>query len=138
MGRLSLLDTNTVIYILKSRSPAARHPLKSFGADEIACISVITEAELLHGLEKAGGREERRKALTWVLGRLQVLLRGRGEAAAYGRLCAPQEAIGKTLGPLDMQIALEAIALGAILVSNDEAFQYIAESTGVESWATDI
>lgn len=36
--------------------------------------------------------------------------------------------MGKTLGPLDMQIAAHAVALGAILISNDKAFQTWLES----------
>jgi len=46
--------------------------------------------------------------------------------------------MGRPLGPLDTQIAAHAIAVGAILVSNDAAFQQSAGLPGLESWATDI
>ena len=138
MTRLYMLDTNMVSYILKARSPAARSRLASLGQDEIACISVVTEAELLYGIAKSGSGEQRRKSLDWFLARLKVQLWGREEAAVYGQLRAKQEAMRKTLGPLDMQIAAHAVTLGAILITNDKAFQQIPDLTGVENWATDF
>jgi tRNA(fMet)-specific endonuclease VapC len=133
-----MLDTNTVSCILKGKSPAARTRLASLRPNEVVCISIITEAELLYGLAKAGSGEQRRKALAWFLGRMQVLSWGREEAAAYGTLRAKQEALGRTLGALDMQIAAQALARGAIVVTGDKAFQHVAELPGVESWTTDL
>jgi tRNA(fMet)-specific endonuclease VapC len=46
--------------------------------------------------------------------------------------------MGKTLGPLDMQIAAHAIALGAVLVTNDKAFHHVSDLIGVKNWATDL
>jgi tRNA(fMet)-specific endonuclease VapC len=63
---------------------------------------------------------------------------GREAAAAYGNLRAKQESMGKPLGPLDMQIAAHAIAVDAVLVSNDRAFQHVPDLRGVENWATDL
>ena len=51
---------------------------------------------------------------------------------------AKLEAMSKTLGPLDMQIAAHAISLGAILVTNDRAFHQVPDLLGVENWATDL
>jgi tRNA(fMet)-specific endonuclease VapC len=133
-----MLDTNMVSYILRAKSPAARSRLASLGPEEIACISIITEAELLYGLAKSGVSAQRKKSLEGFLSRLRIQPFGRGEAAAYGQLRAKQEAIGKTLGPLDMQIAAQAVALGAILVTNDQAFQHVTDLVGVENWATDL
>ena len=47
-----LLDTNTVSYIVKGRSPAARARLFALKEDEVACISAITEAEIRSGDER--------------------------------------------------------------------------------------
>ncbi len=46
--------------------------------------------------------------------------------------------MGKTLGPLDMQIAAHAVALRAILITNDKTFQNVPDLAGVENWATDL
>lgn len=138
MTRLYLLDTNTVSYILKSSFPAARARLTSLGPDEAACISSITEAELWYGLAKVGASRRRLNALRDFLGRLQVLPWGSEEAVAYGTFRAKQEAVGKPLGPFDTQIAAQAIAVGAVLVSHDAAFQHAAGLPGLEDWATDL
>jgi tRNA(fMet)-specific endonuclease VapC len=138
-----MLDTNMVSYIIKGKSAAARARLASLGLagpreGKVACISVITEAELLYGIAKSGGAEHRRKSLEWLLARLNVQTWGREAAAAYGNLRAKQESMGKPLGPLDMQIAAHAIAVDAVLVSNDRAFQHVPDLRGVENWATDL
>lgn len=138
MTRLYMLDTNMVSYILKGKSPAARARIASLRPGESACISVVTEAELLYGIAKSGIGDQRKRLLDWFLLRITVHPWGREEAAAYGQLRAKQEAMGKTLGPLDMQIAAHAVALGAILITSDKAFRNVAGLAGVENWATDL
>ena len=137
MIRMYMLDTNTVSYILKGTSAAVRHRLESLNTEEVACISAITEAELWYGLERIDAGKRRRDALRMLLDRLQVLPWAREEAAAYGVFRSKQEAIGKPLGPLDTQIAAHAIAVHAVLVSSDRAFQSAVGLRGLESWATD-
>jgi tRNA(fMet)-specific endonuclease VapC len=131
-------DTNTVSYIIKGKSPASRARLAALQQDEAACISSITEAELLYGLAKSGGGDQRRKAIDWFLLRLKVLSWGREEAAAYGLLGAKQESMGKPLGPLDTQIAAHAVAVGAVVVTNDNAFRLVPDLVGVENWAINL
>jgi tRNA(fMet)-specific endonuclease VapC len=138
MSRLYLLDTNTVSYIIKGKSTASRAKLATLKRDEDACISSITEAELLYGLAKSGASDQRRKALDWFLLRLKVLPWGREEAAAYGLLRARQESMGKPLGPLDTQIAAHAVAIGAVIVTNDNAFHQVPDLVGMENWAIDL
>lgn len=138
MNQLYMLDTNMVSYLLKAKSPAARTRMTSFKLGELACISAVTEAELLYGIAKSNIGDQRKKLLDWFLLLVTVHPWGREEAAAYGPLRAKQEVMGKTLGPLDMQIAAHAIALGAILVTNDKAFQNVPDLMGVENWATDL
>ena len=138
MTRLYMLDTNTVSYILKNTSPAARARLANLEPNQVVCISSITEAELWYGLEHIGSGERRRNALRAFLDRLQVLAWGREEAVTYGTFRAKQESLGKPLGPLDTQIAAHAIAVGAVLVSNDAAFQNAVGLSALEAWATDL
>lgn len=138
MTRLYMLDTNTVSYIFKGVSPAARNRLVQLRPNEVACISSITEAELWYGLDRVGAGIVRRKALNSLLGHLKVLPWAREEASVYGAFRAGQEAIGRPLGPLDTQIAAHAIAVGAVLVSSDRAFQNAHGLPGFEVWATDL
>ncbi len=105
---------------------------------EVACISSVTEAELLYGIAKSPIGEQKMRLLHWFLHLVAIHPWGREEAAVYGRLRARQEAMGKTLGPLDMQIAAHAISLGAILVTHDNAFLQVPDLLGVENWTTDL
>lgn len=133
-----MLDTNIASYLLKGRSPATRDRMLSLRSGEFAAISAVTEAEMLYGIAKSGIGEQRMKMLNWFLLLVDIHPWGREEAAVYGRLRARQEAMGKTLGPLDMQIAAHAISLGAVLVTNDKAFYQVPDLVGVENWATDL
>ena len=133
-----MLDTNTVSYILKGKSPAARARLAGLGVDETTCISIVTEFELEFGLAKNQNAENLRHALRGFLGRMQVLTLGSAEARAYGQLRVKQEATGRPLESMDMLIAAHAIAVGAILVTGDKVFSYVSGLAGMENWATDL
>ena len=133
-----MLDTNMASYLLKGKPPAVRDRMQSLRAGEVASISAVTEAEMLYGIAKTGIGEQRMKMLNWFLLLVDIHPWGREEAAVYGRLRARQEAMGKTLGPLDMQIAAHAISLGAILVTNDKAFHHVPDLVGIENWASDL
>lgn len=137
MIRQYVLDTNIVSYVLKFGSGAAEARILSLSASESACISAITEAELLYGIAKAGAGQKRQSQLSLLLRAVQVLSWDREAAAAYARLRVQQEAMGRTLGPLDMQIAAHALSLKATLVTADRAFRHVPDLP-IENWATDL
>ena len=138
MNRRYMLDTNTVSYIVKGKSPAARIKLAGLPQNDIACISTITEAEIRYGLAKAPNAAALRIAIDGFLAKIKILPWGSDEAAVYGDLRAKLEASGKTLGNLDMLIAAHAMAADAILVSNDKAFAQVQDLVGQEIWAPDL
>ena len=138
MSRLYMLDTNTVSYIVKGKSPAARARLAGLGADDSACISIVTEFELEFGLAKNPNAEDLRHALHWFLARMKVLPLGSTEARTYGQLRVKQETAGRPLQSMDMLIAAHAIAVGAILVTRDAVFSHVPDLVGRENWATDM
>jgi tRNA(fMet)-specific endonuclease VapC len=133
-----LLDTNTVSYIAKGKSPAARARLQALGDDETVCISSITEAELRYGLAKRPEARQLRKSIEGLLFRLRILAWGSKEAAAYGELRARLEGAGITLSQLDLQISAHALAIGAVLVTNDKAFLQVNDLDKMENWALDL
>lgn len=137
MIRLYMLDTNTVSYIIKGKSKTARARLASLGADEVACISIVTEFELEFGLAKNPNAQNLRDAVRWFLARIKVLPLGTAEARAYGHLRVKQEAAGRPLESMDMLIAAHAIAAGAILITADKVFSFVPGLTR-ENWATDL
>jgi tRNA(fMet)-specific endonuclease VapC len=76
--------------------------------------------------------------MEWFLAAVKILPWGRDEANVYGTLRAKLESSGKTLGNMDMQIAAHAIALGAVLVTNDKAFAQVDDLRAIANWATDL
>jgi tRNA(fMet)-specific endonuclease VapC len=137
VNQLFMIDTNTISYIVKGSSPAARAKLAGLATGEIACLSAITEAELAYGLSKSPKAERLRPAIEGLLAKLQILPWGREAAQVYGQLRARQEAAGKPLGNLDLLIAAHALASGAVLVTNDKSFAWVSGLVGIVSWATD-
>jgi len=133
-----LLDTNTLSYIAKGNSPAARARLQALGTGDVACISSITEAEVRYGLAKRPEARTLRSAIEGLLFKLRILPWGSTEAAAYGNLRAKLEAAGTVLSELDLLIAAHAIAIGAVLVTNDKALARIKDLHGTVNWASDL
>ena len=133
-----LLDTNTVSYIAKGKSPAARARLEALGEEEIVCISSITEAELRYGLAKRPAAHALRAAVEALLFKLRILPWGSKEADAYGGLRAKLEAAGITLSEFDMLIAAHALAVGAVLVTNDKVFLHVEDVDATVNWASDL
>jgi tRNA(fMet)-specific endonuclease VapC len=138
MIRTWMLDTNTVSYIVRGESPAARDRLDGLKINEVACISVITEAEIHYGLAKKPPSLTLRTVLNDFLGKIRILPWGSDEAQAYGALRFKLERIGKTLGALDMLIAAHAISTNATLVTRDKAFAQVADLRPPVNWATDL
>ena len=138
MKSLYMLDTNMVSYIAKGYSKAARARMLNLGDDEVACLSVITEAEIHYGLAKRPEATALRERMEWFLAAIKVLPWGRDEGRAYGKLRARLEASGKVLENMDLEIAAHAIAAGAVLVTNDTAFARVDELHATVNWATDL
>ena len=133
-----MLDTNTVSYVVKRKSRAARAKLLDLKDDEIACISAITEAEIRYGLAKRPEATALRDLMEAFLASVRVLPWGRDEADAYGSLRAKLESASKTLGSMDMMIAAHAISTTAVLVTNDKAFGQVEDLSASVNWATDL
>jgi tRNA(fMet)-specific endonuclease VapC len=138
MSSLFMLDTNMVSYIAKGHSKAARTRMLNLKEDEVVCLSAITEAEVRYGLAKRPEATLLRERMEWFLAAVKILPWGRDEANVYGTLRAKLESSGKTLGNMDMQIAAHAIALGAVLVTNDKAFAQVDDLRAIANWATDL
>jgi tRNA(fMet)-specific endonuclease VapC len=109
-----MLDTNTVSSLIK-KNPAVSKRIASFPMESL-CLSVISEGELLYGLAKKPHARSLHVAVEH-----------------YGVLRAELERSGNALGSLDMQIAAHASQLGAVLVTNDQAFKRI-KKLKVEDW----
>lgn len=126
-----MLDTNMVSHVLKAHHLVTQRvvslPMSAL------CISAITEGELLYGLAKRPEAKALQHAVHELLRRVEAEPWDSAAAAHYGALRADMARHGKGLAALDMLIAGHALSLGAVLVSNDQAFRHISQLV-IEDW----
>ena len=115
-----LLDTNTLSYYLRGVAPVVKR-VQSHRPGDLA-ISAVTVMELRYG---AARRRALAAAIDAVLGALTVLPFDATAAERAGAVRAALEAKGVTLSLADSQIAGQALAAGATLVSSDTAFRRV-------------
>ena len=135
---LYMLDTNTVSYLIKGRSPAARKRFVEVLGHAGIALSAITEAEIRYGLERKPGARRLREDFEDFCAAVEVLSWHSAAAQVYARLRAQLESSGKSLGSLDMLIAAHALTVGAVLVTGDKAFLQTVPVIAIENWATDL
>ena len=126
-----MLDTNTISSLIK-KNPVVSRKIASVPMERL-CLSVISEGEILYGLAKKPNARNLHLVVQEFLKRVDVLVWDTDVAEHYGVLRAQLEGSGNVLGSLDMQIAAHASQLGAILVTNDQAFKRIKQLK-VEDW----
>ncbi|MBU3604348.1 type II toxin-antitoxin system VapC family toxin [Polynucleobacter sp. AP-Kaivos-20-H2] len=126
-----MLDTNTISSLIK-KNPVVSRKIASVPMERL-CLSGISEGEILYGLAKKPNARNLHLVVQEFLKRVDVLVWDTDVAEHYGVLRAQLEGSGNVLGSLDMQIAAHASQLGAILVTNDQAFKRI-EQLKVEDW----
>ena len=85
-------------------------------------VSSITQGELRYGLARKPGAVNLQTAVREFLMRVEVLAWDSAAATRYGALRAALELCGTLLGNLDTLIAAHALAMDAVLVTNDQAF----------------
>jgi tRNA(fMet)-specific endonuclease VapC len=112
-----MLDTNIVIYVIKRR-PIELLEVFNRHAGQM-CISSITLAELLHGVEKSAMPDHNLRQIEDFISRLEVLEYGAKAAAHYGEIRADLERKGTPIGVNDLHIAGHARSEGLTLVSNN-------------------
>jgi tRNA(fMet)-specific endonuclease VapC len=127
-----LLDTNTVSYIVKGNFPQVRERLVKVAIREVG-ISVVTEAEMRFGVARLPHATRLAVMVEEFLMRVESLPWDSTVARQYGVLRATLEKHGEPMGNLDLMIAAQALAAGAILVSNDRTFKKV-KGLRVEDW----
>ncbi|WP_245515287.1 type II toxin-antitoxin system VapC family toxin [Rhizobium deserti] len=126
-----MLDTNIVSAIVRDPRGKVLERLLEVG-EENAFISIITHGEIWYGVEK-NGSEELAKKVSAVTRRLYVAplnLPG-DQRYAEVRLALRQ---GKNIGPNDLWIAAHALALDAILVTDNEREFSRVPGLKIENW----
>lgn len=128
-----LLDTNVCIHLMNRTAPRLAERVASEQPSDLG-ISSVTEAELLFGIAKSVRRKTNRKRFDEVLSELRVRPFDSSAAAAYALVRADLERKGKPIGPLDTLIAGHALALDAVLITNNLVEFRRVKGLRVEDW----
>ena len=126
-----MLDTNIVSAIVRDPRGKVLERLIEVG-EENAFISIITHGEIWYGVKKNGSEELSRK-VSAVTRRFYVapLQLPSDQRYAEVRLALRQ---GKTIGPNDLWIAAHALALDAVLVTDNESEFSRVPGLKVQNW----
>lgn len=129
-----MLDTNICIYVIKHKPEAVIKRFLEHDPEEL-CISAITYAELMHGVEKSQAVEKNRMAISLFLSPITILEFSSQAAEVYGSIRVDLEKKGTPIGPMDLLIAGHAKAEKLILVTNNMKEFNRVEGLQVENWA---
>lgn len=130
-----LLDTNVVSEWTRPRpNPGVIEWLSQVDEDQVF-LSVVTFAELRHGIERLPLGRRRRQLDEWLRGELALRFEGRiilidgAIADEWGRLVARQEARGRPIAAMDGLIAATTQVHALTLVTrNATDFQVMVKS----------
>ena len=127
-----LLDTNIVSDLVRNPQGTVAAKIKRVGEGNV-CTSLIVAAELRYGAaKKASARLSAQ--LEAILGAADVVPLEAPADRIYGDLRAVLERRGRLIGPNDLLIAAQALALNCVLVTdNTDEFKRVPK-LNVENW----
>ena len=129
-----MLDTNICIYAIKHKPEKVFQKLQEVESEDV-CVSSVTYAELVHGVEKSAAVEKNRLALSVLLANIENLDFDVDAADCYGKIRADLEKKGTPIGLLDMMIAGHAQSLGYTVVTNNVKEFSRVSNLKIENWA---
>jgi tRNA(fMet)-specific endonuclease VapC len=130
MPTLYLLDTNTVSAVMADH-PKVKAKLSQQPGQIVTCATV--RGEIRYGLDRlpAGSNLEAKANTVFAALPIEPITAAAGDI--YGMTRSNLERQGHNLSDNDLWIAAAALALGAVLVSNDQAFGHVP-GLNLEDW----
>ena len=132
---LHMLDTDTVSYLIKGKSPAIEARLAALVPSTV-CVSVMTRAELQYGLKRLPADHRLHLAVRQFLKIVRILPWDTDAADWYAEIRHQLVSTGQPVGEMDMMIAAHALSAGAVLVTNNSRhYARIEAPLILENWA---
>jgi tRNA(fMet)-specific endonuclease VapC len=128
-----MLDTDTCSYIMKRSHLLVLKRLQAVPVDDV-CMSAITKAELLYGVEISPRRAQDAAALAAFLPYVRAMEFGDDAALHYAEIRADLKRRGALIGANDLFIAAHARALALTLVTNNTAEFERVSHLKLENW----
>ena len=132
-----MLDTDTCSYIMKRSNSVLLYRLQKTSVDDV-CMSVITKAELLFGVEMSPRRQQDKLALEGLLTYVESLYFPDEAATHYAEIRAELKKRGTMIGANDLFIAAHARSLGLTLVTNNTQEFERVDNLAIENWTVAI
>jgi tRNA(fMet)-specific endonuclease VapC len=127
-----LLDTNMLSELERNPRGQVAERVARVGQDSV-CTSIIVAAEIRYGIaKKSSPRLEHNLQL--ILNSLDILPFESPADTIYGNLRLSLERIGKLIGPHDLLIASQTIALGYTLVTDNVREFSRVKTLRMENW----
>lgn len=128
-----MLDTDTCAYIMKRSHPSVLERLQAVPVGDV-CMSVVTKAELLYGVQISPRRAQDDAALAAFLPYVEVRDLTDDAATHYAEIRADLKTRGVMIGANDLFIAAHARAMGLTLVTNNEAEFQRVRDLSLDNW----
>jgi tRNA(fMet)-specific endonuclease VapC len=128
-----MLDTDTCSYIMKRSHPQVMKRLQSVAVGDV-CMSVVTKAELLYGVEVSPRRAQDAAALAAFLPYVDALDLNDDAATHYADIRADLKKRGTKIGVNDLFIAAHARAQDLTLVTNNSTEFERVSGLALENW----
>lgn len=127
-----LLDANAISHIVRFPTGKVAERLAEVGS-EMVFTSIIVSAEVMYGVRKKGSDDLTRKVIA-VLSKLTIAPFIQPADASYGEVRSRLEKVGTPIGPNDLFIAAHALALDAVLVTDNEKEFSRVPGLKIENW----
>ena len=128
-----MLDTDTCAFILRKSSPLLLARIQTVALQD-QCMSVVTLAELLYGVQVSSKKKGNRAAVDLLVQHVQVLDWSTDAAQHYAEIRADLKKKGQQLGANDLLIAAHARSLGAVIVTNNVKDFRRVNALKLENW----
>lgn len=132
-----MLDTDTCSYIMKRSHPLVLERLQSVPVGDV-CMSVVTRAELLYGVEVSPRRAQDAAALAAFLPYVEAVALDEDAALHYAEIRADLKRRGAMIGANDLFIAAHARVCGLTLVTNNTAKFERVPDLRLENWTQSV
>lgn len=128
-----MLDTDISSYIMKRTHDAVLSRLQRVAVSDV-CISAISKAEVMYGVEVSPRQQKDQAALNEFLRYVEVLDYPAAAALDYATIRADLKVRGTMIGGNDLLIAAHARCLGLTLVTNNTREFSRVHSLKIENW----
>ena len=130
---LYLLDTNICAYFMSRKYPSVTAKFRQHEPGDLI-ISSIVAGELAYGVENSTRIESNRQNLELFLSKLRVVAWDETAVWHFGLHKAKLKKAGTKIGELDLLIGCHALALDAVLVTNNTREFERIEGLKLENW----